>query len=169
MDEIHEAHFTWSSLSQSATRRRELEALLQERADYPAVVSAENVKLVRRWFEGFRVGEVSPDICDPEIEIRNWKESPSPGPYRGHEGLRRWWNDVEDAFEDMHFELVDAIDVGDERVVTVQRIVGRFRLTGIEVDHIWGAVVSVRQGKIASAVGYASPGRAKRAAGLAGG
>ncbi len=52
----------------------------------------------------------------------------------------------------MHFELVDAIDVGDERVMTVQRIVGRFRLTGIEVDHVWGAVVSVRQGKIASAV-----------------
>jgi hypothetical protein len=53
--------------------------------------------------------------------------------------------------------------------VTVQHIVGRFRLTGIELDHVWGAMVSVRRGKIASAIGYASPGRAKRAAGLAAG
>ena len=54
-------------------------------------------------------------------------------------------------------------------MVTVQRIVGRFRLTGIEVDHVWGSIVSVREGKIASAVGHASPGQAKRAAGLSAG
>jgi hypothetical protein len=33
--------------------------------DYPAVVSAQDVELVRRWFEGFRAGEVSPELCDP--------------------------------------------------------------------------------------------------------
>jgi ketosteroid isomerase-like protein len=132
-------------------------------------VSEDDVRLVRRWFEGLRVGEVSPELCDPEIEIRNWAESPSPGPYHGHTGLQRWWDDTQDAFEDMHFELVDVIDVGAGRVVTVQRIVGRFRLTGIELDHVWGAVVSVRDGRIASAAGHASPGRAKRAAGLVAG
>lgn len=129
-------------------------------------MSAENLELVRRWFEGFVRGELTLEICDPEIEIRNWAEFPITGPYLGHEGVRRWWDDIADAFEDLQYELLELIDVGDDRVVTVQRFVGRFRLTGIEVDFTWGAVVTVREGRIASAIGYPSPGRAKKAAGL---
>jgi hypothetical protein len=91
-------------------------------------MSAENVELVRRWFKGLEHGELSPEICDPEIVIRNWDESPIRGPYHGHEG--------------------------------------RFRLTGIEVDGPFGSIITVRDGKIVSAIGYASPGLAKKAAGL---
>jgi hypothetical protein len=35
-----------------------------------------------------------------------------------------------------------------------------------ETDFTWGAVITVRDDKILSAVGYASPRRARRAAGL---
>ena len=42
----------------------------------------------------------------------------------------------------------------------------RARHTGIELDRMWGAVVTVRQGKIASYVGYPSPEEAKGAAGI---
>jgi ketosteroid isomerase-like protein len=129
-------------------------------------MSAESVELVRRWFEGMERGELSPEICDPEILIRNWDESPIRGPYHGHEGMRQWWTDFEDAFEQVHLELKEAIDLGDDRVVTAQHVVGRFRLTGIEVDGPFGAIVTVRDGKILSAIGYASPGQAKKAAGL---
>ena len=129
-------------------------------------MSAENVELVRRWFEGLARGDLGPEICDEEILIRNWDESPIRGPYHGHAGLRQWWADFDDAFEDVHLELKEAIDVDDERVVTAQHVVGRFRLTGIEVDGPFGAIVTVRDGKIVSAIGYASPGRAKKAAGL---
>lgn len=65
------------------------------------------MELVRRWFDGLRIGEVSPELCHPEIEIRNWAESPNPGPYHGHPGLRRWGEATQDSFEEMHFELVD--------------------------------------------------------------
>lgn len=58
------------------------------------------------------------------------------------------------------------IDADDERVVTVQRFTGHFRLTGIDVDFAWGAVISVSDGKIASAIGYPSPGLGKKAGGL---
>jgi len=129
-------------------------------------MSAQNVELVRRWFKGLQRGELSPEICDPEILIRNWDESPIRGPYHGHEGMRRWWDDFADAFEDVHMELKEVVDVDDERVVTTQHVVGRFRLTGIEVDGPFAAIVTVRDGKILSAIGYASPGRAKQAAGL---
>ena len=130
-------------------------------------MAADDVELVRRWFDGLRRGDVSPDLCNADIEIRNWRESPNPGPYHGHDGVRRWWQDTQDAFEDVRFELVDVLDLGEGRVLTTQRIVGRFRLTGIDLDHHWGSIVSVREGKIASAVGYVSVGSARRAAGLA--
>jgi ketosteroid isomerase-like protein len=129
-------------------------------------MSQANVDLVRRWFEGLERRELSPEICDEEILIRNWDESPIRGPYHGHEGLRRWWADFDEAFENVHVKLKEAIAVDDDRVVTAQHVVGRFRLTGIEVDGPFGAIVTVRNGKIASAIGYASPGRAKKAAGL---
>jgi ketosteroid isomerase-like protein len=124
------------------------------------------VELVRRWFRGLEHGELSPEICDDEILIRNWDESPIRGPYRGHAGLRQWWAEFDEAFADVHMELKEAIPVDDDRVVTAQHVVGRFRLTGIEVDGPFGAIVTVRDGKILSAIGYASPGRAKKAAGL---
>jgi ketosteroid isomerase-like protein len=129
-------------------------------------VSQENVETVKRWFAALQQGDPAPEMCDPEIEIRNWAESPLPGPYVGHEGVRRWWDDVSDAFDAVHFELLDVEPIDDLRCLTVQRLVGNFRLTGIEVRGAWGAIVSVREGKILSAIGYATPRRARRAAGL---
>jgi ketosteroid isomerase-like protein len=129
-------------------------------------MAAGDVELVRRWFAGLARGDPSPELCDPEIVIRNWDESPVRGPYRGHDGLRQWWADFAEVFEDVRLELKEAIDLGDGRVVTTQHVVGRFRLTGIEVDGPFGSIVTVRDGKIVSAHGYEGPGRAKKAAGL---
>jgi ketosteroid isomerase-like protein len=122
------------------------------------------VAVVTRWFDALAQGDPAPELCHPEIEIRNWAEAPITGPYYGHEGLHQWWNDVADAFDDVHFELLEATPIDDTRCVTVQRLVGRFRLTGIDVNGAWGAIVTVRDGKILSAMGYATPGRAKKAA-----
>jgi ketosteroid isomerase-like protein len=129
-------------------------------------VSEDSVEIVRRWFDALADGDPAPEICDPEIEIQNWAESPLPGPYFGHDGLRQWWGDVADAFEDVHFELLDIETIDEHRCLTVQRLVGRFRTTGIVVDGAWGAIVTVRDGRILSAVGYATPKRARHAAGL---
>ena len=128
----------------------------------------ENLEVVRTWFSGLARGDVSPELCDPEIEIVNWAESPATGPYHGHDGLHRWWSDIGDAIDDVHFELQEITALDDGRVLTIQRIVGRFHLTGIDVDAPWGSVISVRDGKISRAVGYATPSQARRAAGVLG-
>ena len=129
-------------------------------------MSEESLEVVRRWFSALEDGNPAPEMCDPEIEITNWAESPVTGPYRGHEGVARWWEDVTDAFQEFRWELTSIEAVDDRRCVTVQRIAGRFRHTGIDLDFTWGAIITVRDGKILSAVGYASPRRARRAAGL---
>ena len=129
-------------------------------------MSEESLEVVRRWFSALEDGNPAPEMCDPEIEITNWAESPVTGPYRGHEGVARWWEDVTDAFQEFRWELTSIEAVDDRRCVTVQRIAGRFRHTGIDLDFTWGAIITVRDGKILSAVGYVSPRRARRAAGL---
>jgi ketosteroid isomerase-like protein len=129
-------------------------------------VSQDNVDTIRGWFEALQRGDPAPEMCHPEIEIRNWAEAPITGPYHGHEGVQRWWDDVSEAFDEVHFELVDVEPIDDVRCLTEQRLVGNFRLTGIEISLAWGSIVSVRQDKILSAVGYATPHSARRAAGL---
>ena len=124
------------------------------------------VEVVRRWFAELQAGDPAPHMCDPEVEIRNWDEFPIRGPYFGHDGVRQWWADVADAFEDVRFELESNEAIDESRCLITPRVVGRFRLTGIDVDASWGAIVTVRDGRILSAIGYASPRRARRAAGL---
>ncbi len=120
--------------------------------------------VARRWLERLANGDVAPELCDPEVEIRNWAEAPLPGPYNGHEGLQRWWADIEDVLDNARFELHEAEEVDAEHVLTLQHIIGRFRHTGIEVDNPWGSIVKVRDGKILGATGYPSPNSARRAA-----
>jgi ketosteroid isomerase-like protein len=89
------------------------------------------------------------ELCDPELRLDNIAEFPDTGPYHGHEGLRRWWQDVAEAFDEIRFEIDELIDVDAERVLSVQRVVGRFRNTGIPVDTPWASLFWVRGGKIA--------------------
>jgi hypothetical protein len=48
------------------------------------------------------------------------------GPYLGHEGVRRWWDDIADAFENLHYELPELVDVDEDRVVTSSASSGDF-------------------------------------------
>jgi len=129
-------------------------------------VSEQAVDVVRRWFGALERGDPAPGLCDPDIEITNWAESPATGPYHGHDGVARWSKDVADAFQEFQWELQSLEPLDDRRCLTIQRISGRFRHTGIELDFTWGAIITVRDDKVLSAVGYASPRRARRAAGL---
>jgi hypothetical protein len=123
--------------------------------------------VVREWFASLAAGEPDLKLCHPEIEIRNWDEAPIRGPYHGHDGVRQWWADFTDAFDEgVRMDLKELVPLDDSRVVTEQHIVGRFRLTGIEVDGPFGSITTVADEMVRSAIGYASFGRARRAAGL---
>jgi ketosteroid isomerase-like protein len=129
-------------------------------------MSEENVEVVRRWGEALSRGDLPLELSDPELRLDNIAEFPNTGPYHGHEGLRRWWQDVADAFDEVRFEFEKLIGVDDERVVSVQRTIGRFRHTGIPIDNRWASLFWVREGRVTRAVGYVSEKRALEAAGL---
>jgi ketosteroid isomerase-like protein len=129
-------------------------------------MSQENVEIVRMWFAALRQGDLAPELWDPHLQIDNVPEFPITGPYRGPEGLQRWWEELSEVVENARIELDEAVGLGDERVLTVQRLVGDFTKTRIPVDQRWAAVFLVRDEKIIRVSGYASRRQAREAAGL---
>jgi ketosteroid isomerase-like protein len=127
-----------------------------------------DAEVVRRWFDCFAAGSPGVELCDPKIRIDNLAEFPVTGPYHGHDGVRRWWGDLLDAIDGLQVHLRTLVEVDETQVVTSQRLVGRFRHTGIDIDAPWASVISVEDGKIVRAVGYGSRREAYEAAGFPG-
>jgi ketosteroid isomerase-like protein len=126
-----------------------------------------NLEIVLRAFEELRKGDFEGGAWDPNVEVVNAAGWVIETTYRGHTGLRRWWEDLAEAFGDFDLELDEMLEVDDERVLTTQRFVGHFRATEIPFDGLWASILWVKDGKVVRAEGYLSKRRAMRAAGLA--
>ena len=131
-------------------------------------MSRENVEVVRLWWEGLSEHGMPPrDLSDESMVIRNVAETPLQGPYRGYEGACQWAADIFEVVEQARFKLEESIDVGDgERVVTMQRLLGEAAHTRLDIDYLWAAVWTIRNGRILSAQGYATRSEALEAVGL---
>jgi ketosteroid isomerase-like protein len=130
-------------------------------------MSEENVEIVRRAFElGVKAGAPYFELFDPDVLLENVAESPITGPYRGHEGLRRWREDIEEVVEDLELSVAELRDLGNGLVFGVPRITGRARHSGIEADFTWAGLWHVEGGRIRKATGYQTKAEALEAAGL---
>ena len=131
-------------------------------------MSQENVEIARQWFQAFEHGGLAPELWGPDLIIDNVPQFPITGPYRGYDGLQRWWADLSEIVEDATVELDEAVALDEERVFTVQRLVGEFSKTGIPVNQPWAAVFVVRSEKLIRVSGYVSRKQALEAVGLSG-
>jgi ketosteroid isomerase-like protein len=132
-------------------------------------MSGENVEIVRRWWAGFNENGMPPlALCDEEIEIRNPPDFPVRGLFQGHDGVRRWRDQVFDVFTNARVEPEDIVDVhGDgTTVLMLLRSTGTASYTGIEADYEWAAVWTIRDGKVLRAQGYLNRADAVAAAGV---
>jgi ketosteroid isomerase-like protein len=130
-------------------------------------MAGENLEIARRAFEELRRGDYEGGAWDPDVEVVNAAGWVIEAVYHGHAGLRRWWDDLAEAFGDFSIELEDAQEVDEQRVLSTQRFVGRFRATGIPFDGPWASILWIKDGKVVRAEGHLSKRRAMRAAGLA--
>jgi ketosteroid isomerase-like protein len=108
----------------------------------------DNAEVVRRGFEALGEGGVEAllELVDEEFEFTTPPDmSAEPDTYRGHEGLRRYFDSFYDAMEEIRFEPQQFIAVG-ERVVVPFRLTARGRTTGIEVEQRAVFVWEVRDG-----------------------
>ena len=123
----------------------------------------QNLDAIVGWAEAAQRGDLAEELWDPDLQIVNAEGWVLETTYVGHEGLRRWWNDLEEAFSDFALQVDEITRLDDEHFLTVQRFVGHFRTTGIPFDGPWASVITVRDGRIVHAVGYLSKKRALRA------
>ena len=79
-----------------------------------------NVEIVGRWAEAIRHGDLAEELWDANVEIVNAKGWPVEATYHGHDGLRRWWRDLEEACSDLVLEFEEITAIDDERVLTAQ-------------------------------------------------
>ncbi|MDQ3729214.1 MAG: nuclear transport factor 2 family protein [Actinomycetota bacterium] len=134
-------------------------------------MSHENIELVRRVYNAVAAGDAEAVLAlyDPEAEF-DFSRSPfgsvtSQTVYRGHEGLRCFfreryevWQEVEDGYE----ELIDAGD----HVISAVTSRGRGRGSGVEVERTHYGVWSIDAGKVVRVEWFGTRAEALEAAGL---
>jgi uncharacterized protein len=131
-------------------------------------MSRENVEIVRRTLEAYAGGDLEEMLSyfDPEGELHSAIIGGAEGRvYRGHNGLRRWFAETQESFEELRTELTEFRDLGD-RVVGFGHIHARGRESGLELDSATGWVFELRAGNVVKAQGFLNPAHALEAAGL---
>jgi ketosteroid isomerase-like protein len=90
------------------------------------------------------------------------REEGDPG-YHGPNGIRAWFEDIDELFTDMHVELSTFREVGD-RLLVLGEMTARRRVDGEDVTSDVAWVVEPRGDKLQRGWSYASHEEARRAA-----
>ena len=89
------------------------------------------------------------------------------GVFHGHEGVRAYWRNWLSAWSDLHFEIQDVLDAGDEVVLLIRNQRQWGRHSGIATDYPpYGMVFTIRRGKVTRWRVFPDQISALRAAGL---
>ena len=123
----------------------------------------ENVEIVRGWFEEMNEETVRAELFTPQVTMENLESFPIRGPYIGPEGVRQWLDDLSEVIEGMRIDLIDVSAADDRHVVTLQRMTGTFKSTGIPVDETWAGLIRFDDGLIAAIAGHPSRTAAREA------
>jgi ketosteroid isomerase-like protein len=131
-------------------------------------MSQENVESLRRAYEAFSSGDLGrilvfahadfEAVVPPEL-------SAEPDTYRGHEGIRRYFQSFEDAMDEIRFQPERFWDAGDS-VVAVVRLTAKGRQTAISVEQRIAQVWTILDGKAIGLRTYPSVAEALAAVGL---
>jgi ketosteroid isomerase-like protein len=111
-------------------------------------MSQENVDTARDFIAAYnrRDYDAAVEHFDPEIEwVLPARQSSDSG--RGPDEVKRFWNDIDETFEELRLEPQEFVDAGD-RVATRLRHYGRSR-SGAEIDvEMYHQVATFRAGKM---------------------
>jgi uncharacterized protein len=132
-------------------------------------MSQENAEFVAEYLQRAADGGVDAmaEFWDPDI---NWRAAEGAiddaGELHGPEAVRRYAQDWFDMFDDLSVVVEEFVDAGDDRVVAVQRMTGRAKVSGIETEIRFSVVYTLRDGKIVQGREYMEKEQALEAVGL---
>jgi len=99
-------------------------------------VSERNVELHRRWIEAFNSRDIEAVIalCDPSVELDSAFAAIGGGIYKGHDGIRRYFRDYEDAWgTEIRVQPEAYFDLG-EQTILFCAMRGRGQHSGADVE-----------------------------------
>jgi ketosteroid isomerase-like protein len=98
-------------------------------------MSQENVETVRRIYEHLNRGDVEGvvELCDDDFMMDMTERVFNPETYKGHDGIRRFYEGVKDVWESYRWDVEEARVAGDS-VVAMLHCRGQGRQGGPGVD-----------------------------------
>jgi ketosteroid isomerase-like protein len=120
-------------------------------------------ELIRTGLERIRDKDVEGllEILDPEVEWRSPPQGTLEDVYQGHEGVRKLFEHLFDAWDTIDHEPTKLVEVGDE-AVTVTHVRAKAKFSGVEIDELWAYVSHARDGKLDRVSMYTDPEQALR-------
>jgi ketosteroid isomerase-like protein len=131
-------------------------------------MSQQNVEIVRAGFEAFNSGGIERILAfaHPDFEAVVPPElSAEPDIYRGHDGIRRYFESFQDVMDEIRFEPDRFWEAGSAVVADV-RITAKGRQTAIPVVQRIAQVWQIRDGRALSVNSYVTLAEALEAVGL---
>jgi ketosteroid isomerase-like protein len=131
-------------------------------------MSQENVEIVRRSFDAIGRGDIDAllELYDPEIEFKPLTGTRvETGGYRGHEGVRQYFEEADEVWDQVSPVAGEVRTTGDEVLVFGHCSI-RGRASQIDTDSPCFWVITVRDGKITRHRVYGASSEALEAAGL---
>jgi ketosteroid isomerase-like protein len=87
------------------------------------------------------------------------------GVFRGHDGLRRWWQAMSEAWKELESEVHEVRAAGEQALAFVT-VRGRGRLSDVVIEGQFFELVTVRGGKVLASRDFSDRAEALKAAGL---
>ena len=145
-------------------------ALLPQGWRDTAWAMSQNVEAYKRGLDAFNRRDVEAMLeeLDPDAVLHLALPAMFGGEstvFRGHDGLRDFMRDLDEAFAEFKVEISEIRDLG-ERLVTIGHLHGRGKESGADVESPIGYVIDFKSGKIVRYRDYFDPKEALEAAGL---
>jgi ketosteroid isomerase-like protein len=100
-------------------------------------------RIARKAFGAFSRGDAEAlvRLCHPDFEWRPFRAQLEGTVYRGHEGIRRCIEDLQEDWSEIRINPLELHEAGDF-VVVIGQVHGRGRASGVELDAVAGLAVA---------------------------
>lgn len=111
-------------------------------------MSRENVEIVRRAYDAFQQSDLEAFVAlhHPQCELLPLQARvEGSGPYRGHDGVRAYWDDLRSVFENWQPVPEEIGDHGDSIIIRMH-LTGQARESGVTFDETLWQAAELRDG-----------------------
>jgi ketosteroid isomerase-like protein len=117
-------------------------------------IARERRIMLERFYRTFNARDMPGilETLDPGFEFESRFARAGGTTYRGHDGVRGWFADLDDAWEYIDVELGETREVDNDRTIALITLRGRGRTSGIELNERAAHELSWRGGKLARLV-----------------